>query len=90
LFFLKGSPRAQFLKAVGSQALQVAALEADDRLRICKLEDKYRDQQADYTDLALIVIAERLNISEILTLDRTDFAGYRIHGRSRFDVLDWQ
>jgi predicted nucleic acid-binding protein len=44
--------------------------------RIAVLFKKYRDLPADFADLSLIVISERLNIPQIVTLD-SDFNIYQ-------------
>ena len=44
--------------------------------RIAVLFEKYRDLPADFADLSLIVISERLDIPRIVTLD-SDFNIYR-------------
>jgi predicted nucleic acid-binding protein len=41
----------------------------------------------DLADAALIRIAEREGIREIFTVDRRDFAVYRIHGRIRPSII---
>jgi uncharacterized protein len=88
--FLQGAPRIQLLKAVMAGALQMQPLDGADHQRIAKLAEKYQDQDADYADLALIALAERINCQRILTLDERDFAVYRIQGRKRFELLAWQ
>jgi uncharacterized protein len=88
-FFLQGEPRIQLLKAVTAGALLVSSLLEADHQRIVKLAEKYQDQDADYADLALIALAERINCQRILTLDERDFEVYRIHGRKRFELLSW-
>lgn len=41
----------------------------------------------DLADAALIRVAEREGIREFFTIDRTDFAVYRLHGRIRPTIL---
>jgi uncharacterized protein len=65
------------------------ALEIDDRTaadlpRIAALLDKYRDAPADFTDVSLVALAERLNISQIASVDN-DFAIYRLSGKRAFE-----
>ena len=88
-FFLRGKPRRQLLNAVSNGALAVRHPDSQAYARIASLAEKYRDQDADYADLALIWLAETTGHTRILTLDVKDFSTYRIHGRKKFELLDW-
>ena len=88
-FFLHGKPRQQLLNAVSKGALAVQHPDSQAYMRIASLAEKYRDQDADYADLALIWLAETTGYARILTLDIQDFSIYRIHGRKKFELLDW-
>jgi uncharacterized protein len=88
-FFLRGKPRQQLLSAVSQGALSVQHVDSLAHARIASLAEKYHDQDADYADLALIWLAEKTGHARILTLDMQDFSVYRIHGRKRFELLDW-
>lgn len=57
-----------------------------DWRRIRELMAKYSDMRMDFADASLVVLAERLRIRRIFTLDR-DFYAYRIHGKDSFDVV---
>jgi predicted nucleic acid-binding protein len=48
---------------------------------------KYADQPMDFADASLVVLAEHIGTSRILTTDRRDFSVYRVHGRKAFDIL---
>jgi predicted nucleic acid-binding protein len=89
-FFLQGSARLQLLKAVSAGALALQHPLPQDHARIATLAEKYQDQDADYADLALIWLAEQANCTRILTLDDSDFSFYRIHGRKRFELIQWR
>jgi predicted nucleic acid-binding protein len=55
-------------------------------LRACELMRQYADTPMDFADASLVVAAEELGISTILTFDR-HFYAYRIDGTTTFDVL---
>ena len=57
---------------------------AADLPRIITLLDKYRDMPADFADVSLVAMAERLNLSRVASVDR-DFVVYRLPGRRRFE-----
>ena len=88
-FFLRGKARQHLLRAVSQGALAIHHPDSQAHARIATLAEKYHDQEADYADLALIWLAESTGYSRILTLDKQDFSVYRIHGRKRFELLDW-
>lgn len=58
--------------------LPVAVLE-----RIMDLVEKYRDRPMDLADATLVVVAETLGITEIISIDR-DFDIYQTSGRAWF------
>jgi predicted nucleic acid-binding protein len=64
-------------------ALQLLPVGLDDIPRIRELMRKYADQPMDLADAALIRVAEREGVRTIFTVDKRDFAVYRIHGRVR-------
>ena len=55
----------------------------EDFSRIAELNAKYADVPGDFGDLSLIVVAERLKIGVVATLD-SDFDIYRRYGRTTF------
>lgn len=54
--------------------------------RIAELNTKYADRPADFADLSLVAISERLNIPKILTFD-SDFEIYRRFKSARFERI---
>lgn len=59
------------------------SLQPTDFSRIAELNSKYADVPADFADLSLIAISERLDISAIVSLDK-DFDIYRRLGKQKF------
>jgi uncharacterized protein len=72
----RGGSRAvvQFLLALPQMKYRLLPLEAIDLARTAELLNKYADARPDFVDVTLVAIAERLNISTILTLDKRDFS----------------
>ncbi len=59
--------------------------------RTIELMEKYKDVPMDFADATLVVLAEEMEVAEILTLDKKGFNTYRIHGRKAFKVLpEWK
>jgi hypothetical protein len=73
-------------------AAQVGLLVVDrspvDFRAVEKLTRKYSDQPMDFADAALVLLAMRAGVKEILTADERDFSVYRLAGKTRFvDLL---
>jgi uncharacterized protein len=65
---------------------QVAPLTQRDFVRIAELNVKYRSMKADFADLSLIAVSERLSISRIASLDG-DFDVYRRIRKQKFERI---
>ncbi len=53
------------------------------------LMEKYTDTPMDFADATLVLLAEALDVEEVLTLDRRGFSVYRTrNGRALRSVLD--
>jgi uncharacterized protein len=48
---------------------------------------KYADRSMDLADAALVRVAEREGFRKVFTVNRSDFAAYRLHGRMRLAIL---
>lgn len=68
-------------------AVRLLAMDANDLPRMRELMRKYSDLPMDFADAALVAGAEREGIRTIFTVDKKDFAIYRLHGRERFTIL---
>ena len=89
MYLLGSSWRGQ--KALWSRvetgALTLAPLDEGDAPRMRELMEKYRDLPMDLADAALVRVAEREDLTRILTLDRRHFSVYRPGRRRRFSIL---
>ena len=74
----------EFLNDLAQQLNRCIPLISEDFSRIRELNEQYADLPADFADLSLIVISERLNISAIATLD-SDFNIYRRYRKQPFE-----
>lgn len=68
---------AAFVRAIGRRDFVLAELSAHDFVRIGELIEQYADLRLGTTDASVIALAERLNISEVATLDRRHFTVVR-------------
>jgi hypothetical protein len=85
LYFLKVDYRVQnellLDLSIGLYACEQLTLE--DFSKIAELNAKYNDLPADFADLSLVAISERLSIETIASLD-DDFLIYRRYGKKKF------
>lgn len=82
-FMLNARGKAALIAMAASPALHVADLEAGDLGRLRELVVKY--PRMDLADASLIVLAERMGLVDIVTIDRTEFeAIYRTKSGQSF------
>jgi uncharacterized protein len=77
----------QFLSNLADNNIQLESLTPDDLKRVNEILEQYADSQLDFVDAAIVTIAERSNITRILTLDRRDFSLFRPKHCSYFELL---
>ena len=75
-------------KFVSTSGLEVYALCRPPELHeAVSLIEKYADTPMDFADATLVLLAEGLNVHEILTLDRRGFATYRTRQRRHLQLV---
>ncbi|MBD2465187.1 PIN domain-containing protein [Oscillatoria sp. FACHB-1407] len=74
----------EFLRHLANRIYECEPLSSQDFARIAELNTQYADLPADFSDLSLVVISERLNIAAIATLDK-DFDIYRRYRNQPFE-----
>ena len=75
-----------FLEWINRGGVEICNIEHSDFLRIKELTEKYKDLPMDFADSCLVLLAEKLRITSIATIDR-DFSIYRINGKKRFNTI---
>lgn len=65
-----------FLTWIQLGAVQIDNIDNQDLMRIIELSKKYSDVPMDLADASLVVLSERLNIKEIISID-SDYYIYR-------------
>lgn len=68
--------------------LSVSYLDDDTLVRAFELMMQYADRPMDLADASLVATAEREDIRKIFTVDRRDFAAYRIRRGHRWHALE--
>ena len=69
------------------RAVVLLPLDGADAPRMRELMRKYADRPMDFADAALVRVAERDGLRRIFTVDDSDFAFYRLHGRLPFQIV---
>jgi predicted nucleic acid-binding protein len=89
VYLLADLPKAQeaLWETLARGAVQLLRLDLADIPRIRELMIKYADRPMDLADAALVRVAEREGIGSIFTVDRKDFAVYRLHGRTGLAIV---
>ncbi len=68
-------------------AFDIRPLTNEDMINMEAIMARYQDAHFDYTDVAIMALSERLNISKVYTLDRRDFQIFRPKHHSHLDLL---
>lgn len=76
--FLRGLPTSRFI---------LTDLISEDVARIGEILTQYADSKVDFVDASVMAIAERLNITVVLTLDQRDFRLFRPKHCESFTLL---
>ena len=75
----------EFLRWAFARGVKRVELTDQDGQRVVQLHAKYADLPMDFADATLVAVAERMGISEAVTLD-SDFRVYKLRGRQSFSV----
>ena len=72
---------------VGDAGLDVWPMDTANLTRAFELMERYSNVPMDFADASLVVAAETLNARKVFTIDRKDFAIYRIRRGHRHLAL---
>lgn len=78
---------ARFLHQLPESRYRVIPLEPEDLTRTAEILDQYHDSRIDFVDASIVAIAERLNVTRILTLDQRDFGMVRPRHTPHLELL---
>jgi len=76
---------AELVAKSGLQVLDFS--HAEDLMEAARRMEKYRDIPMDYADATLILLAERLEVFDLLTLDRRGFKVFRCSRGQHFSLV---
>ena len=84
---LGSDAEVRFLGDLAAGNLLAEPVSAGDWLRIAELVALYKDLPLGTVDASVVAAAERLNLSEVATLDRRHFSVVRPAHAAAFDLL---
>lgn len=84
---LGATAEAAFFRAVAAGEIQVEPITPADARRIADLIEIYADLGLGGTDASLVVVAERLDLTRIATLDRRHFGTVRPSHTQAFELV---
>jgi len=78
---------AHFILTLSATKYRIEPLLPEDIQRSGEIVQQYADSRVDFVDATIIAVAERRNITEILTLDNRDFRMVRPKHCKYFTIL---
>ncbi len=78
---------AQFSDSLANTKFQLETPSAEDYIRAAEILRKYNDANIDFVDACIVAIAERLNITKILTIDRRHFGIFKPKHCEAFEIF---
>ena len=78
---------ARFSEGISVTKFQLTTPIAEDYIRSAQILRKYNDANIDFVDACIVSMAERLNITKILTVDRRHFSLFRPVHCGSFEIL---
>ncbi|GAB4286223.1 MAG: type II toxin-antitoxin system toxin ribonuclease C26 [Oscillatoriaceae cyanobacterium] len=77
----------QFFAELAKSNVVLEGISQNDLERVTEILSQYADSKLDFVDGTIVAIAERMNVTKILTLDRRDFGMIRPRHCDYFDIL---
>ncbi len=78
---------ADFIASLATTELTLETPHQEDYSRSAEILRQYSDAKLDFVDTLIVSIAERLNVTRVLTLDRQDFQLIRPKHCRAFEIL---
>ena len=75
-----------FLRSISAGELVQVPSTTQDLARAADLLEKYADNKVDFVDCAIVAMAERLNVTKVLTVDRRHFTIFRPKHCEYFEI----
>lgn len=88
-YFLDAKAKIALLNWLECGGVKVVDVPVTAYSEIALSIEKYADHEIDFTDAALIWLANQYQQQKILTVDKNDFSAFRLKNNQWFDLLNW-
>ena len=88
-YFFSTAAKIRLLDWLVKGPAKVAELPADAHAGIGAILARYAKLEPDFTDAAIVWLADKTGCRSILTVDTRDFGVYRLKGGKRFALVRW-
>ncbi len=88
-YFLSVPGKIRLLDWIAKGGARLADLPATASAEIGAIIARYADLEPDFTDAAIVWLADMTACRAILTVDTRDFGIYRLKNGKRFEVVKW-
>jgi predicted nucleic acid-binding protein len=75
------------LSAIASREIELVMTTPEDVGRAAEILKRYEDARVDFVDCVIVAMAERLEITQIPTIDRRHFSLFRPRHCERFELI---
>ena len=79
--------QSSLLEEIARGAYLLQPFDSTDIKRAKQVMEKYADLEIGLADASIVVLAERYDLPDVLTLDERHFRALRFHTRRRFKLL---
>ena len=76
-----------FLRSLANGELPIVQTTTQDLERAASVLEKYADSRVDFVDSAIVALAERLELTRIMTVDRRHFGLFKPSHCDYFEIL---
>ena len=84
---LSAQAETAFIESIVNRALRLEQIDEEDMSRSVEVMNSYADLSIGFVDSSIVAVAERLNISAIMTTDRRHFSVIRPKHCPAFTLL---
>lgn len=88
-FFFSTAAKISLLDWLGKPPARVAELPLQAYSEVGSILARYAALEPDFTDAAIVWLADKIGCRGILTVDTRDFGVYRLKGGKRFEIVRW-
>jgi predicted nucleic acid-binding protein len=77
----------RFLARLQAGPMLIESIVKSDLARVSEILEQYQEARIDFVDATIVALAERLNITRILTIDQRHFRLFRPKHCTAFEIL---